>query len=105
MQKYGDNNFRSVPYTITPVFGSVGYSLYICTMEQNNFSKYLPKLTFLICFLAIILSSLRIFYHLFNHTPGFLTVPQDDFYYYLVTAKNIIYHGKSSFDGITLTNG
>jgi hypothetical protein len=30
---------------------------------------------------------------------------QDDFFYYLQIARNIVEHGKSTFDGTTLTNG
>jgi len=44
-------------------------------------------------------------YHLINGSDGYLTFHIDDFYYYLITAKNIVLHGSSTFDGITVTNG
>ncbi|MDP4288529.1 MAG: hypothetical protein Q8922_11385 [Bacteroidota bacterium] len=44
-------------------------------------------------------------YHLFRGSLAFSVFPQDDFYYYYLTAKNIALHGFSSFDGIVPTNG
>lgn len=44
-------------------------------------------------------------YHLLRGTQGHLCVPADDFYYYLVVAKNFVGSGRLSFDGITVTNG
>jgi hypothetical protein len=40
-------------------------------------------------------------------TPGdlYLSYFEDDYFYYLIVAKNIVLHGMSSFDGIRSTNG
>jgi len=37
----------------------------------------------------------------FAHLSGF----QDDFFYYLTIARNLAEHGRSTFDGVSLTNG
>ncbi len=47
----------------------------------------------------------RIFYHVFFSSDGYLDFLTDDFFYYLLPAKNFVTHGISSFDGITVTNG
>jgi hypothetical protein len=47
----------------------------------------------------------RYFFHSFSGTDHYLTLVEDDFYYYLVTAQHIVSHGVSTFDGITQTNG
>ena len=39
--------------------------------------------------------------YVFDHRPFF----QDDAYYYLVVARHLVQTGRSSFDGLTLTNG
>lgn len=44
-------------------------------------------------------------YHLVQGTLAYAVFPQDDFFYYYLTAKNIALHGFSSFDGIVPTNG
>ncbi len=74
-------------------------------MSKKLSKDYLSTATLVICLFAIFLSAFRIIYHLLTQSNGYLTVPQDDFYYYFITAKNILHYGKSSFDGITITNG
>jgi hypothetical protein len=44
-------------------------------------------------------------YHLWRGSLAYALIPQDDFYYYYLTAKNLAFHGFSSFDGIVPTNG
>ncbi len=44
-------------------------------------------------------------YHLWRGSLAYSIIPQDDFYYYYLTAKHIALHGFSSFDGIVPTNG
>jgi hypothetical protein len=44
-------------------------------------------------------------YHVACGTNGYMTVPVDDFYYYLSIAKNIVATGHSTYDGVTSTNG
>src|ERR1035437_4085432 len=44
-------------------------------------------------------------YHLVRGSLAYAVFPQDDFYYYYLTAKNVALHGFSSFDGIVPTNG
>jgi hypothetical protein len=44
-------------------------------------------------------------YHIVRGSINYTIFPQDDFYYYYLTAKNLALHGISSFDGIVATNG
>ncbi|HEY3875096.1 MAG TPA: hypothetical protein VGM92_06440 [Candidatus Kapabacteria bacterium] len=44
-------------------------------------------------------------YHLLRASLAYSIIPQDDFYYYYLTARNLALHGFSSFDGIVPTNG
>jgi hypothetical protein len=44
-------------------------------------------------------------YHLWRGSLAYSIIPQDDFYYYYLTAKNLALHRFSSFDGIVPTNG
>ncbi|MEP7235584.1 MAG: hypothetical protein ABI778_09835 [Ignavibacteriota bacterium] len=74
-------------------------------MNSRDPIKNMQRITSVVCISAIVLSSLRIFYHLFSGSNGFLVVPQDDFYYYYITAKHIVRGGSSTFDGLTITNG
>jgi hypothetical protein len=47
----------------------------------------------------------RFFGAYFFHNDGYISLFEDDFYYYVITAKNLALHGHSSFDNFTLTNG
>ncbi|MEI8134231.1 MAG: hypothetical protein WCH46_04010 [bacterium] len=47
----------------------------------------------------------RTFYHLWHSSTAYLDFVTDDFFYYFLPAKNLVLHGISSFDGITITNG
>lgn len=55
-------------------------------------------------FLFVIASAAALFSRFFSHglLLGFY---QDDFFYYLKVVQNLTVHGRSSFDGIHLTNG
>src|ERR1044071_6975924 len=44
-------------------------------------------------------------YHIVRGSINYAIFPQDDFYYYYLTAKNLALHGISSFDGTVPTNG
>src|SRR5207253_2152288 len=44
-------------------------------------------------------------YHLVRGSLAYSSFPQDDFYYYYLTAKHVATEGFSSFDGIVPTNG
>ena len=44
-------------------------------------------------------------YHIFRGSLAYTLIPQDDFYYYYLTAKHVAANGFSSFDGIVPTNG
>jgi hypothetical protein len=44
-------------------------------------------------------------YHIFRGSLAYSIIPQDDFYYYYLTAKHVAANGFSSFDGIVPTNG
>ena len=44
-------------------------------------------------------------YHLWRNSLAYSIIPQDDFYYYYLTAKNFALKGIPSFDGIVQTNG
>src|SRR5436190_21822516 len=44
-------------------------------------------------------------YHLIRGSLDYAIFPQDDFYYYYLTAKHVALNGFSSFDGIVATNG
>ena len=41
----------------------------------------------------------------FTHGDLYLSYFEDDYFYYLIVAKNIVLHGMSSFDGLRSTNG
>ncbi len=47
----------------------------------------------------------RTIYHIIGGHRYYLTLVEDDFYYYAVIARNIVRTGISSFDGATITNG
>ena len=44
-------------------------------------------------------------YHIWRGSLAYSLIPQDDFYYYYLTAKHVSATGFSSFDGIVPTNG
>src|SRR5665213_3942255 len=44
-------------------------------------------------------------YHIVRGSLAYSIIPQDDFYYYYLTAKHFAATGFSSFDGIVPTNG
>ncbi len=44
-------------------------------------------------------------YHIARHSLAYSLIPQDDFYYYYLTARHFAATGFSSFDGIVPTNG
>ncbi|MFI5202846.1 MAG: hypothetical protein ACHQNE_10715, partial [Candidatus Kapaibacterium sp.] len=44
-------------------------------------------------------------YHIVRDSLAYSIIPQDDFYYYYLTAKHFALAGFSSFDGIVPTNG
>jgi len=44
-------------------------------------------------------------YHIWRGSLAYSLIPQDDFYYYYLTAKHVAASGFSSFDGIVQTNG
>ncbi len=48
---------------------------------------------------------LRILYHMYYSSDAYLHFVTDDFYYYLLPARNLVTKGISSFDGATITNG
>lgn len=58
--------------------------------------------TFLLLYIAIAIATL--FSRFLGRTP-LLAFYEDDFFYYLKVAQNLVAHGMSSFDGVHLTNG
>ena len=56
---------------------------------------------FLGCFLIVF----RTVFHVIGAKGYYLALVEDDFYYYAATARNIVAHGVSTFDGVTITNG
>jgi hypothetical protein len=56
-----------------------------------------------ILILGAFLASMMV--HLAYRGELYLTYFVDDFYYYLVVARNLAFHGASTFNGIQLTNG
>jgi hypothetical protein len=55
--------------------------------------------------LFVLLLSIVVLFARFWFGQEYLAFYNDDFFYYLQIARNIVAHGKSSFDGIHLTNG
>lgn len=47
----------------------------------------------------------RFFGAYYFHNDGYISLFEDDFYYYVITAKNLALNGHSSFDSFTMTNG
>lgn len=67
--------------------------------------RWMPVLTWSV-FIAIVLGICYTrWYHLANGSDVHLSFWEDDFYYYAVIARNIVAHGRSTFDGMTTTNG
>ncbi|HEY0802148.1 MAG TPA: hypothetical protein VGD54_15025, partial [Steroidobacteraceae bacterium] len=44
-------------------------------------------------------------YHLAQHSPAYLGLLEDDYFYYATVADNLVAHGRLSYDGINSTNG
>jgi hypothetical protein len=63
------------------------------------------RLSNLVVILFLSAMCFRIFYHIAISSNAYLDFVTDDFFYYLLPAKNLILHGISSFDGMTITNG
>jgi hypothetical protein len=47
----------------------------------------------------------KVIFYALHGSEYYITLFYDDFYYYLLVAKNIVQNGASSFDGISSTNG
>ncbi|HEX3397433.1 MAG TPA: hypothetical protein VHS76_12095 [Steroidobacteraceae bacterium] len=44
-------------------------------------------------------------YHFAHHSPAYLGLLEDDYFYYATVADNLVTHGRLSYDGVTSTNG
>lgn len=66
--------------------------------KQNSLTKWVGMLVILLAGAVILMGRLRF-------GQGALAFYDDDFFYYAQIARNLAYHGISSFDGSHLTNG
>ncbi len=55
--------------------------------------------------ILLVLTGARFLFHILTGSDAHTYLVTDDFYYYFLPAKNLVSHGISSFDGITITNG
>ncbi len=56
-------------------------------------------------YLASALMAAPFLYHLLQHSPAYLGLLEDDYFYYATVADRLVGIGRLSYDGSTLTNG
>lgn len=77
------------------------FSIFVATMRK----KAVSIISYCILCIGLIGVLARFFGAYYFHNDGYISLFEDDFYYYVITAKNFALTGHSSFDTFTTTNG
>jgi hypothetical protein len=73
--------------------------------DEDALPSPMPKLGLWLPMLLLVTYAVVLLARFFTRGDLYLAYFEDDYFYYLVVAKNIVLHGVSSFDGIRPTNG